>query len=526
MMAKGERNMVKKVVIRKNSYYDSVALMIINKEVKGIKGIKEAVVSMGTDYNKNILKNVGFIGQDIEETTPNDLIIAIEGENENVLEDAVNKVNELLTKRQTSGDGDEYRPSTFDSALKVMPDANMVLISLPGQYAAAEVEKALKADKHVMLFSDNVSLEDEIRLKNLAKEKGLLLMGPDCGTAIINNTPLAFANVVNKGKIGIVGASGTGIQEVTTLISKQGEGISQAIGVGGRDLSPMVGGIMMEMGIKALQADPSTEVIVLISKPPAVEVMDKILAVASGGEKPVVVHFLGGDPEKIRKAGLIPGLTLEDTALKACAVARGKKPRDIEPEFTEEEIAALLNKETQKMTSDQKYIRALYSGGTLCDEAMIILSREIGEIYSNIPLKPEWKLEDTNKSKGNTALDLGDDEFTLGRPHPMIDLNFRCERILKEADDPETAVILLDVVMGFGANKDPAGELAPCIREAKKKAEERGGYLSVIAYVCGTEGDPQNLKEQEEKLKQVDVVIMPSNVRAAKFAAEVIKRLG
>ncbi|NPV44306.1 MAG: acyl-CoA synthetase FdrA [Firmicutes bacterium] len=517
--------MVKKVVIRKNSYYDSVALMIINREVKGIKGIKEAVVSMGTDYNKNILKNVGFTDRDIEETTPNDLIIAIEGESKDVLEDAVKKVNELLNKRQASGDGDEYRPSTFDSALKVMPDANMVLISLPGRYAAAEVEKALKADKHVMLFSDNVPLEDEIRLKNLAKERGLLLMGPDCGTAIINNKPLAFANVVNKGKIGIVGASGTGIQEVTTLISKQGEGISQAIGVGGRDLSPMVGGVMMEMGIKALQADPNTDVIVLISKPPAAEVMDKILAVASGGQKPVIVHFLGGDPEKIKKAGLIPGLTLEDTALKACAVARGKKPKDTEPELTEE-TAALLNKETQKMTSEQKYIRALYSGGTLCDEAMIVLSQEIGEIYSNIPLKPEWKLEDANKSKGNTALDLGDDEFTLGRPHPMIDLSFRCERILKEADNPETAVILLDVVIGFGASKDPAGELAPCIREAKKKAEERGGYLSVIAYVCGTEGDPQNLREQEEKLKQAGVVIMPSNIRAAKFAAEVIKRLG
>jgi len=438
---------------------------------------------------------------------------------------AIEKVDELLTEKRKESSS-EYRPPSLDSALKYLEDSNLVLISVPGKYAAEEAKKALDRNLHVMLFSDNVTVAEEKELKELAASKGLLMMGPDCGTAIINNTPLAFANVVRKGPIGVVGASGTGTQEVTVLIDRLGEGVSQVIGTGGRDLREEIGGIMMIQGIEALANDPDTKVIVLVSKPPAPAVADKVLKVASRANKPVVVNFIGGDPQLITKYGGYPCTTLEDAAHKAVALAQGK----IVVEFNgftleEKDIEGIIQKELSKFAKEQKYLRGLFTGGTLADEAMKLLGKEIGCIYSNIPLSPEYTLRDVNISIENTCIDLGDDEFTVGRPHPMIDPITRVERLNKESDDAEMAVLIMDFVLGYGSHKDPIGEMLPAIREAKEKVSKRGGHLSVIASVCGTHNDPQGYDISKERLEEAGVVVMPSNAQATKLASRILTRL-
>ena len=511
--------MVLKYLIRENTYYDSVTLMIITREVKKIEGVKEVIVGMGTELNKELAGNLNLLASELQKITPNDFFISLDSIDDNIAKKAFAFVDELLSKKKE--ESEDYQPSTFESALKYMPDANLVLISLPGKYAAREVKKALLNDKHVMLFSDNVALEEEIDLKKLAKQRGLLMMGPDCGTAIINHVALAFANVIRKGPIGIVGASGTGIQEVTVMIDKLGSGISQVIGTGGRDLKAEVGGIMMIEGLKALQNDPLTEVIVLISKPPDKEVARKVLSILKEGKKPSVVYFVGGDPGVIKEFGFIPGLSLEDTAHKAVAIAKGLPVEEFTG-FSVNGIDKIIQEETKKLKEKQRYIRGLYTGGTLCDEAMIILSALIGDIYSNIPLKPEGKLSDINKSYRHSLIDLGDDEFTRGKPHPMIDPYVRQERILSEVKDREAAVILMDFVLGFGSNSDPAGEMIPYIKKAREIAAKDGRYICMISSVCGTEADPQSLVGQEKKLKEEEVIVMPSNAQAARLAAAIV----
>src|SRR5690554_3125004 len=352
------------VQIKKNTYYDSVTLMIITKEVKNVPGVNEVLVGMATDLNKELSENLNLLTPEIKELTANDFYIAVDAESDDVFQQAVSKVEELLNKKAESQAGD-YQPPTLESALKMQPASNLAVISIPGEYAAEEARKALEKDMHVMLFSDNVPMEKEVELKKLAHEKGKLLMGPDCGTAIINGIPLCFANVVKEGDIGMVGASGTGIQEVSAIIGKLGSGITQAIGTGGRDLRAEIGGIMMMDGIRALQKDPKTKVIVLISKPPAKEIEEKVLNTLKESDKPAVVHFIGGDPEIAKNYGAYAGLTLEDTAYKAVALSRGEEVVDI-VDFTEnkEELVSQAKQEAEKLAPGQKYLRGLYSGGT------------------------------------------------------------------------------------------------------------------------------------------------------------------
>jgi FdrA protein len=513
------------VEVKKNTYYDSVTLMIVTKELNSISGVKEVLVGMGTDLNKELTGNLNLMTPEIEELTPNDFYIAVDTEKEEVFEEVVSKVDELLSKKAESQTSD-YQPATFDSAVDALPDANMVVISVPGEYAADEAKKALNKGIHVMLFSDNVPIEKEIELKKLAHEKGLLVMGPDCGTAIINGVPLCFANAVNKGDIGIVGASGTGIQEVSSIIGKLGSGITQAIGTGGRDLRAEVGGIMMIDGIRALQKDPNTEVIVLISKPPAKEIEEKVLNTLKESDKPAVVHFIGGDPEVAKAYGAYAGLTLEDTAYKAVALSRGEEVVDV-VDFTrdKEELEKAAKEEATKFSQGQKYLRGLYSGGTLAYEALQILQEKGIDGYSNIPLKSEFKLEDVFKSKAHTVLDLGEDEFTVGKPHPMIDPSTRIDVILKEAKDPEVAVILLDFVIGYGANRDIVGEILPGIIKAREYAEKEGRHLTFVAFVCGTNEDPQNLEKCEVTLKENGVYVLPSNAQAVRFSEKLISSI-
>ncbi len=513
-----------KYEIKKNTYYDSVTLMLISKEVKKIEGVKEALVGMGTDLNKELAENLAITNDEIKDLTPNDFFVSVLADDSVKIETIVAEVDKLLSQKKKSSESD-YMPPTLESALKHEPDSNLVVISVAGEYAAAEAKKALNNNLHVLLFSDNVTVEQEKELKELACEKGLLMMGPDCGTAIINNVPLAFANVIRKGHIGIVGASGTGTQEVSVIIDKLGEGVSQVIGTGGRDLKSEIGGLMMLQGIEALKNDPQTKVIVLISKPPAEEVAEKVMKAIENSPKPVVVDFIGGDRELIEKYGAYACVSLEDAARKAVALLRGEEAKDFEGfSLSDEEIEKIVEQEVSKFDKSQKYLRGFYTGGTLTDEAMKLLSKDIENIYSNIPLSPEYKLEDAKVSKEHTCIDFGDDEFTKGRPHPMIDPIARVERLTKE-DDDEVAVVLMDFVLGYGSHEDPVGEMLPAIKEAKERMAKKGKHLCVVGSICGTEADPQSLEESQSRLEEAGVIVMPSNAQAVRLTGLILNRI-
>jgi FdrA protein len=341
-------------------------------------------------------------------------------------------------------------------------------------------------------------------------------MGPDCGTSIINHKVLGFGNSIREGTIGLVSASGTGLQEVTTLIHKAGLGITQAIGTGGADLSEQVGGITTVQGLELLEGDKQTQVIVLISKPPAPSAAETVLEAARRSSKPIVVNFLGGKVTsmlgKVRTAD-----TLEDAARIACELSGAEQgaAAGIVPEAN----ISMALAEHKKLASSQQYIRGLFSGGTLCYESEVILQPILGEVFSNAPINPQKKIPGDAPSKKHSCIDMGAEEFVEGRAHPMIDFSLRNLRILQEARDPETAVILVDVELGYGSNDDPAGQLVPAIQKAKGLAEEAGRYLPVVASVIGTEGDSQNLANQEKALSDAGVLIMPSNAQATRISA-------
>lgn len=518
---------MKKLEVRKNTYYDSVTLMIISKEVKTVDGVHEALVGMGTDLNRELVQNLGLAAAGFEDVTANDFFVAADCCSEEAFSAAVAMVDELLRKKAAKNKSD-YFPPTLEGALKINPELNMAIISVPGSHAADVAQNCLDHDINVMLFSDNVTIEEERQLKENAAAKGLLMMGPDCGTAIINHVPLAFANVVRSGEIGMVCASGTGAQEVSSIIDQLGGGISQLLGVGGRDLRQEVGGIMMKLCLDALMDDPKTKVIVMVSKPPAPEIAAQILDQAASGGKPVVVCFIGGDPSQIEKRGLVAAYSLEDCAHKAVALSRGETPETFSAfSMGAQQAAQMAEAEASKMAPSQKYIRGLYTGGTLCDEAMKLLMGDLPHIHSNIPLYPEDLLENarTAPSVGHTFLDFGDDAFTVGRPHPMIDPSLRAERVMQEASDPQTAVILVDCVIGYGSHEDPAADLASAIRTAKAEAAKNGRHLTVVASVCGTEADPQSRSATQMQLAEAGAVVLPTNAQAVRFAQLVLREI-
>ncbi|MGO9308486.1 MAG: acyl-CoA synthetase FdrA [Spirochaetia bacterium] len=521
---------MKKAMVRKDSYFDSVFLMSLSKQLKAHPGVSDAVVAMGTPMNLELLASQGYASSELSGASPNDLLMAVDCTEEPAVEAAFKAAADLLARKRTSSGsaGGAPRPASIDGAVEEMPDANLAIISLPGAYAAREARKALERGLHVMLFSDNVGLEEEIALKKLARSKGLLVMGPDCGTAIINGAPLCFANVVKRGPVGVVAASGTGLQEVTCLVDRYGSGISQAIGTGGRDLkNARVGGTAMLMGIEALSRDPATSVLVLVSKPPAPEVAGKVIAALSSAGKPAVVLFIGLDPSR---SGTLPSnvrlvTSLEDAAAEAVARARGTPLSSAERGGDEAALAAIVERETKRMAKSQRWLRGYFTGGTLADEAMIILHRLTGAVHSNNQTDPAFVLKDPRMSIGHTIVDLGDDTFTVGRPHPMIDPSTRTERIAAETGDPSIAVVLVDVVLGYGSHEDPAGAMVPFLREARRAAEAKGGYLPVIASVTGSPGDFQGYAGQVAKLEAAGCVVMPSNYRAAVLAAKILEKV-
>ncbi|MFC0226035.1 acyl-CoA synthetase FdrA [Serratia aquatilis] len=498
-----------------NLYQDSVSLMQISAQISKLSGIEQASVVMGTETNLAQLRDAGL--DDGCKAGPNDLIIAVRGEADACAE-ALEIAHQRLNSKPQDNDADGPRAPqlvSLEMAAEQQADINLALISVPGDYAAAEAIKALNLGMNVMLFSDNVSLAQEKQIKLLAQRKNRLVMGPDCGTAIINGLPLGFANVVKAGSIGIVGASGTGLQEVSCRIDQLGAGISQALGTGGHDLHEEIGGISMLHGLQALASDPATQVIVLISKPPARPVAERILERAQACGKPVVVNFLGAAPEEVSRTGVTAAATLADAAGLAVALANGQPAADSVTLIPHQDVE-MLQQASACLPATRRAIRGVFAGGTFCYEGQLLCQQQGFIAASNTPVKGNAKLADIWRSQGHTLIDMGDDDFTRGRPHPMIDPTLRNQRIVAELNDAETAVVLFDLVLGYGAAAEPASELLTLLSQH----QSQNGPL-LIAHVCGTEADPQQRSRQVAALRQAGVLVAGCNAEAALWASQI-----
>jgi FdrA protein len=507
--------------VRSGAYYDSVVLMQLQRSLAALPGVLDAGVVMGTAANKDILTQSDLLTPEAQAAMADDLVIVVRAEDEAAVRTALDQVDELLTRRR-GGVEQDYRPKSLESAVQMLPDAQWVLVSVPGRYAAGVARQSLRLGKNVFLYSDNVSLDDETALKQTAAEKGLLVMGPDCGTAIVNGVGLGFANRVRRGPIGLVAASGTGLQQVSARIHQLGSGITHALGTGGRDLSQAVGAVTARQGLDLLSRDPGTRVIVLISKPPSPAVADELLRAARSAGKPVVVDFIGYSPSARQVDNLYFATTLDETADLAVQLVTSTPSTDF-GDLSRAEPSPDLN--LDRFAPGQRYLRGLFSGGTLAYEALLILRDYVPVVYSNVPLKKEHRLANSMVSQDHTIVDLGEDEFTVGRLHPMMDNDLRIRRLQQEADDPEVAVILLDVVLGYGAHPDPAGELAPAIAKARVEAEEAGRHLEVVAVVVGTDEDPQGFDAQVQQLKAAGAKVEASNEAAVRYVGQLVRAL-
>ena len=502
------------VEIRSGAYYDSIILMQLQRALVELPGVLDAGVVMGTDANKDILAQSDMLSPEIETAVADDLVIVVKGEDKASARAAIEKVDELLTTRHRADMDDEYRPKSLETAVKMLPAAQWVLISVPGRFVAGVARQALNLGKHVFIFSDNVPLEDEVELKKTAADKGLLVMGPDCGTAIVNGVGLGFANKVRHGPIGIVAAAGTGLQQVSSRIHQFGSGITQAFGTGGRDLSESVNAITARQGLELLSRDPDTKVIVLISKPPSPKVADELVQTSRQFGKPVVLYFIGYSIPVHRVDNVHFVTTFDETAEMAVKLSTSSSVAE-----------PLMAMDIERFATGQRYLRGLFSGGTLAYETLIILQNYLPAVYSNVPLDKKLRLADSLVSQAHTIIDLGEDEFTVGRLHPMMDNDLRIRRLEIEANDPQVAVILLDVVLGYGAHPNPAGELAPAIARVKAKAKSAGRYLEVVAVVSGTDEDPQDLSSQVEQLKDAGAVVDTSNETAVRYVGHILQAL-
>lgn len=499
--------------IRSGAYYDSAFLMNLQRSLAALPGVLDAGVVMGTEGNKELLAHIDLVSPEVDAAKPDDLVIVVRAENDAAAQEAIGQVDGLLTRKKTASGG-ERRPQSIEAAVEELDNAEWVLISVAGRYAGTVARESLRRGKHVFLFSDNVSVEEEIALKGISSKKGLLVMGPDCGTAIINGIGLGFANKCRPGPIGVVAAAGTGLQQVTSRIHQLGGGVRHGIGTGGRDLSEKVGAVTFKMGIEALARDPEVTVIVLVSKPPAPRVADEVLEVARKAGKPVVVNFIARSPAARQVDNLIFAGSLDEAAELAVEIAAKGGKLETGPEL-----------DLSKFAEGQRYLRGLFSGGTLAYEAQYILQGYLPKVWANAPLNKENKLPNALISQEHSIVDLGEDEFTVGRLHPMMDNELRIRRLLEEARDPSVAVIMLDVVIGYGSHPDPASELAPAIAQAKKIAKDAGRYLEVVAVATGTDLDPQDLNKQIEQLKAAGAIVDTSNEKTVRYAGRILQAL-
>ena len=503
--------------VLKNVYRDSVALMRLSREMESLEGIAQATAIMGTDNNKELLQQAGLLDDAGLAAGPNDLIVAFDAASPELEPQVLLWFRERLEAREQGlSAGQDYRPRSLEGAVTALPEANLAIISVPGEYAAREARKALDLGLHVLMFSDNVPIKDEVSLKQHARNLGLFMMGPDCGTAVVNGAPLGFSNAVPKGRVGLVSASGSGLQQVMCLLAQAGEGVSHGLGVGGRDLSEQVNGLMMLEGLKALEQDPDTEIIVLISKPPSATARERVMAAVSKSSKPCVIAFLGEPPKVIAKDHIYAERTLEDAALRTLTLLGKSDPPWV---GVSRENAEWMKAVSASLPDTGQSIRGLYSGGTLCYEALNMLKMLGQQVCLEEDLDDEEWANSHGKSIAAVMTDLGDDRYTRGRPHPMIDFRTRRDRITQAASDPSVGVILLDVILGYGAHPDPAAELVPAMEEARRTARSSGRELVFVISLCGAPDDPQGLEKQHQAFTEAGALVMRTNALAARNAS-------
>lgn len=501
---------MKKAVVKKNRYVDSVSLMSVSDRVTVLPGVTNVEAQMGTHANLELLSLLGYTVP--QGTTPNDLVIAITAETEEQYAAAYQLVEDIIDRKNVKSS------KSYNSLEDVEGQFDLCQISLPGEYAAAEAKKALAMGMDLFIFSDNVSLEEELELKQLGEKLGKLVMGPDAGVALIDGVALAAGSIIRHGPIGIVGASGSGAQEVGCIIEKCGLGVSNIIGTGGRDLYPQIGGITMKAGIRRMEADPETKVIVLVSKLADLGVMDQVLTLADTCRKPVVAVFLGSSEALFENHKVYGTFSLEEAALKAVQLAGGNVGSF---SYTDEEIHALVEASIAKLRPEQKYFRGLYCGGTFTEEALLYFSQHNtgSKLYSNLKNRYCEKLEDSEISKGHAILDLGAEDFTAKAPHPVFDPSLRLKRLRQELADPEVGVILLDFITGPGVAFDPITSFAEECRKYKDKG------LVVISSICGSAEDPQDVAAKQKLLEEAGVIVTPSNFQSTKLASAMMNAM-
>jgi len=490
--------------VRRGFYLDSVALMRLSRTLSEREGVCEAALMMGTPANKQLMADAGLLPASGVEVTGGDLVIGIRAADARTADLALAEARDSLDRPLSAhGNAGAWQPRSLQAAVKAAPESNLALVSVPGSFAVAEARKAIRNGLHVMIFSDNVDLEEEAALKREAAGLGRLIMGPDCGTAIIGGTPLAFANAVPRGSIGIVAASGTGMQEVACLIARQGQGISQAIGVGGRDLSETVGGVSTLMALDALDADAQTRHIVFISKPPTASVAARVMERIAASAKQFTVCLVGGGDLQV-PGNAVMAVTLKEAAALACGGA------GVIPPFDAASAAAPL-------PANRSTVRGLFCGGTLCAEAQWIFKAGGVAVASNAPIPGVARTDGSGKT--HSMIDLGADEYTSGRPHPMIDPGVRDQAMRRALESDHVGVVLVDVIIGYGAHTDPAGHLAGVIAGHPSKA-----MPTIIASLTGTEDDPQRRSVQIAKLEAAGVLVAPCNADAAALALAMVQR--
>jgi FdrA protein len=527
---------VSQVLIKHNYYRDSLQLLRISDNIKHNAGILEASVIMGTKTNKDILVKLGFPVARVNQAKESDAIIAIRAQDKKSLDYAMTKLNEVLEGKQDKATANKMiknRTGDLNSALKAMPDVNLALISIPGEYVRDLAFKLIDAGIHQQIFSNHVSLEDELIIKKHAAENNVLVLGPEAGTSIINSKGIGFSNSIQMGPVGIVAAAGTGLQEVSTLLDHCGIGVKHGLGVGGNDPKEMIGGLMMLNSIKVLENTNDIQVIDIVSKPPSPSVQDKVIDyIVQKGKKKYVITFIGGSESKGKKSHVDKRKIIQTNSLASSVLAVAKQlgnsqfKNALDNIFIRPEVLAkALQKEWKKLQKDQKYIRALYTGGTFTYETQVVLSGAgLKDIYSNTPITNAMSLPDPSTSLKNSVIDLGEEEFTRGRAHPMIDPTIRKLRLIDEASDLGVAVIILDFVLGYGSNQDPVGAIVDEINEVKMTAEKDGRYLSIVTHVCGTRKDLQDYEGSINRLKNSGCIVLPTNCLAAVASAIISSR--
>ena len=507
-------------LIKRNLFRDSIQLMRLTEDVKKLEGVDDAVVSMGTDTNRRLLQDLGLLGGESKGAGDGDLIIAVrvrEGYDGGKVMQSVERL--VMAPPVSSGGTRAVVLHSIGSALERLQGANLAIVSVPGRQAYEPSMELLRNGVNVHLFSDHVPLEQELKLKKFASSKGLLVMGPGAGTSILNGVGLGFANSVRKGDVGIVASAGTGIQEVSIMLDRIGLGVSAALGVGGTDVSERVGGLMMKDCLGLLEKDEGTRMLMIIAKTPKEKVIRDIMEHVDGEtSKPVVACFLGLDPPPAKGARVTYAKTLHSAVRKAAEFSGGKALSNFEKNIAVsfEDLSSNSREIARRVGPSRRLLRGLFSGGTLAHETLLIFKELMGEAYSNTPLSEAFALEDPNVSRGNCVVDLGDESFTSGRAHPMIDPTLRKLRIGQESKVPDVAAILLDIVLGYGSSPEPGGALQKAISVATREG------MAVMAHVVGTETDPQSYKEQSRKLTDAGSVLYSSNALLSAGAALVV----